>query len=98
MPVDVKQQKLLSSDFWQDEETKQNVTLTNNSGVHCPVIPPYVIAIVTNLFLDLYKNFESHLVKHHWERRNAFYMRELAGSTFGICKFSNLSTLSESTV
>jgi hypothetical protein len=77
-------QKILASDFWKDEETKQKVTLTTNSGVHCSVIPPYVIALVTNLFLDLYKNFEDHLVNHHWERRNAFYMRELAGSTFGI--------------
>lgn len=78
--------ELLQSEFWNDEETKAKVALTTNSGVHCSVIPPYVIAIVTNLFLDLYKNFESHLVKRHWERRNAFYMRELAGSTFGICR------------
>lgn len=82
--------KLLSSDFWNDEQTKQNVQLTNNSGVHCSVIPPYVISIVTTLFLDLYRNFESHLVKRHWERKNAFYMRELAGSTFGILGYGRL--------
>lgn len=83
-------QKLLGSEFWQDEETKAKVALTTNSGVHCSVIPPYVIAIVTNLFLGLYKNFESHLVRHTWERQNGFYMRELAGSTFGICEWKTL--------
>lgn len=85
-PHRYRMQKLLGSEFWKDEETKSKVTLTTNSGVHCSVIPPYVIAIVTNLFLGLYKNFESHLVRHKWERQNGFYMRELAGSTFGICE------------
>lgn len=60
------------------------VQLTTNSGVHCYVIPSYVLAMVVNLFIRVKENFENQISHQKWDRPQGFYARELAGSTFGI--------------
>merc|ERR1711939_808039 len=86
--------KLIKTPYYLDLVKQGNpdgrVQLTTNSGVHCYVIPSYVLAMVVNLFTRAKEHFETQILRQKWERPEGFYVRELVGSTFGILGYGRL--------
>lgn len=82
--------RLFKSTFYREPGVEGRVQLTSNSGVHCGVIPPYVLSMAFMLFARIKTDLENQIVHRKWNRQRGFYIRELGSTTFGILGYGRL--------